>query len=189
MSNFRLFILLFAIACGMLGLAFGFVPLYRMFCDALGIPVPSIMVGQAGEAKNITHVSDRTITVRFMANQAVGVPVKLHPITRKVKVRLGEDVLTAYRAQNMAPQPMDGVAVHTIFAMGGLPGTDINDYVELQQCFCFEQQYYPGNEEVTLPLSFAITPDLPAGIHTVTFAYTLFEADKANLPAKPKNIP
>ncbi len=33
-----------------------------------------------------------------------------------------------------------------------------------------------------LPLNFIITPDLPAGVHTITFAYTLFKA----LPNDPR---
>jgi cytochrome c oxidase assembly protein Cox11 len=60
--------------------------------------------------------------------------------------------------------------------MGSNLETIVDEYVDLQQCFCFEEQIYPPNEEINLPLSFTITPDLPEGIHTITFGYTLYPA-------------
>ena len=178
--NLRLMITLIAVALGMLGVAYAFVPLYRLFCQTFGIPVPSVLVGEAGQPKNFASpppgAAVRTITVRFMANQATGVPVLLAPQERRLEVPLGVPALTAYTAQNTAPTPMDGVAVHTLFAMGGPGGVNIEKYIDLQQCFCFEEQHYPGAATVNLPLSFTISPDLPEGIHTITFAYTLFDA-------------
>ena len=177
-KNTKLFVILLALAFGMLGLSYAFVPLYKVFCQAFGIPVPQILVGQAGEPKTFTSdPSARTITVRFMANNAIGVPVTLTPLDRKLKVKLGEPVLTAYRADNKANTPMDGVAVHTIVPLGSR-AENVEEFVDLQQCFCFEEQHYPANDSVNLPLSFTITPDLPDTVHTVTFAYTLFEATK-----------
>ena len=174
-KNQRLLLILLAMVVGMVGVAYAFVPMYRMFCQTFGIPVPSVMVGKAGVPKVIGEVSDRSVTIRFIANEANGVPVDLQPVTRKVRARLGESVLTAYTAKNMADKAVQGVAVHTIVAHGNANATDVQEYVDLQQCFCFEEQLYPANEELNLPLSFTITPDLPEGVHTVTFAYTLFE--------------
>ena len=174
-KNTKTLLLLLAIALGMLGVAYAFVPLYRMFCEALGIPIPSIMVGDAAAPKYIGPVSDRQITIRFQANNADGVPVTLAPGIRRAKVNIGEPFLTAYTAQNLANRKIDGIAVHTILALGGPPRTDIQDYIQLEQCFCFEEQTYPANQTVNLPLQFTITNDLPEGIHTITFAYTLYE--------------
>lgn len=174
------FLLVYGLA--MLGVAYAFVPLYRIMCQQFGIPVPSVLVGRAAEPKPINAVSDRTVTVRFVANQADRFPVMLEPVTFSMKVKLGQRVLTAYRARNTSPEAKDGVAVHMLYAMGGKDSIDVPKYVDLQQCFCFELQHYPANAEVTLPLSFAITPDLPEGIHTISFAYTLFEA----LPNDPR---
>ena len=174
-KNHRLLLILLAIVVGMVGVAYAFVPMYRMFCQAFGIPVPSVMVGKAGAPKPSGPISDRVVTVRFIANESADVPVELTTVTRKVRAHLGESVLTAYTAQNYANEAMHGVAVHTIIAHGNVNASDVQEYVDLQQCFCFEEQLYPANEELTLPLSFTITPDLPEGIHTVTFAYTLFK--------------
>ncbi len=179
-KNNRLLLILAGLALGMLFLAYAFVPLYKMFCDALGIPVPSILVGEAGAPKPAIYdeskKSDRVITVRFMANTAVGVPVSFSAKDRRLQARVGEPVLTAYYAKNYSPRPLDGLAVHTMVPAGGSRSVNMDDYIELQQCFCFEEQHYPAGEDLILPLSFTISPDLPEQIHTITFGYTLFES-------------
>lgn len=162
------------------------VPLYSLMCDALNINRPTLSVGASGEVAQGGPLSAtqaaRRITVRFTANTAEGVPVKFNPLAYSLQVPLGQPVLTAYAAHNLSPKPMDGVAVHMLNAMGGPDGIDINDYVSLQQCFCFESQHYPATQEINLPLSFTLSPNLPEGIHTITFSYTLFEA----LPNDPR---
>lgn len=166
------------------------VPLYYLFCDAFGIATPKLVAGPsapvvAAPASASTSASTRTITVRFIANQASSMPVQLAPTQFVTQVRLGQPLLTAYRATNTSPKAIDGVALHMVYAMGGPPRTDINDYIDLQQCFCFELQHYPGSQQVMLPLSFTVRPNLPEGIHTITMAYTLFEA----LPDDPRIKP
>lgn len=160
------------------------VPLYRVFCQHFGIPVPQIIAGPS-KPVDLTPTalsSNRTVTVRFTANVQSGIPVKFHPQTYTQKVKLGEPVLTAYAAKNNGSRPLDGVAVHMLYAMGGPSGVDISSYVDLQQCFCFAQEHYPAGQDINLPLSFTIAPNLPEGVHTITFAYTLFEA----LPDDPR---
>ena len=174
-KNTKLLLILLTIAVGMVGMSYAFVPLYRIFCQAFGIAIPTVRVGEEGEYKEITEISDRTVVVRFMGNSAQGMPVSLKPNHRKLRVRLGETVLTAYTANNPSERQLDGIAVHTIEELGGKGPIDINSHITLQQCFCFEQQSYPAEKEVVLPLSFIVSPDLPEGVHTITFGYTLFE--------------
>jgi len=177
--NVKLLVVLFGVAVGMLGLSYAFVPLYKIFCQTFGIPLPSVMVGEGPDEIATSIQSDRVVTVRFMANQAQGVPVRLAPVLRSAKVRVGEPFLTAYTAKNLDDKQFKGTAVHTIFAMGGTDGADVTSHVALQQCFCFEEQVYPERDinegKVNLPLSFTLTGDLPPEVHTITFAYTLFE--------------
>jgi cytochrome c oxidase assembly protein subunit 11 len=168
---------------GMLAFTAAMVPLYYLFCDAFGIPTPRLVAGpSAPVVATAAPASTRTVTVRFIANQASGMPVQLAPTQFVAQVRLGQPLLTAYRATNTSPKAIDGVALHMVYAMGGPPRTDINDYIDLQQCFCFELQHYPGSQQVMLPLSFTVRPNLPEGIHTITMAYTLFAA----LPNDPR---
>lgn len=186
-KNLRLLLLLTVIAAGMLGVAFAFVPLYRIFCQAVGIPVPEILVGRAGVAKHVVVPDDtpeRFVTVRFMGGEAQGMPVQLKPVVPKIKVKLGEPTLTAYTAYNPESEALDGVAVHMLAGLGRL-NVLVDEYVELQQCFCFERQRYPAQSSVNLPLSFTVTKTLPQGVHTITFSYTLFETSAKDAP-KPK---
>lgn len=179
-KNTRLLLTLIAIGFAMLGLSYAFVPLYRTFCQLLGIPVPTIAVGQEGAPKNTAPPPGedaRTITVRFMGNQANQIPVNLSPVHKKIRMKIGEPVLTAYTATNTSHTAMDGVAVHTIIGLGSASADDMSPHIELQQCFCFEEQHYPAKQEVTLPLSFTIAPTLPQGVHTLTFGYTLFQQE------------
>jgi cytochrome c oxidase assembly protein subunit 11 len=167
----------------MLGVSFAFIPLYRIFCQALSIPVPRIAVGEAPSVSGPIRETDRLVEVRFVASVGTGVPIRFAPLEYKRTVRVGEPVLTAYDAFNTSPAGMDGVAVHMVYGMGDVPDAgDMARYIDLRQCFCFELQHYPGNEEKRLPLNFVITPDLPKGVHTITFAYTLFKA----LPNDPR---
>lgn len=162
-----------------IGLTIAAVPLYRIFCQHFGIPVPQIISGPTRPANVQTQPaekSDRIVTVRFTANVQGGLPVAFHPTTYTYKVRLGEPMLTAYAAKNNGTRPIDGVAVHMLYAMGGSNASDVAAHIDLQQCFCFAQEHYPVGEDINLPLAFTILPSLPEGIHTITFAYTLFEA-------------
>jgi cytochrome c oxidase assembly protein subunit 11 len=171
-------LVLVGVAAAMLAVGFAFVPLYRMFCQAFGIPVPAVLVGEAAQYKGPQEAggqSGRTVLVRFTANVGQGMPAKFTPHDFSLRVPLGTPVLTAYEAVNTGMKDLDGVAVHMLYAMGG-DGGDVGKYVELQQCFCFELQHYPAGETKMLPLSFLLTSDLPKEIHTITFSYTLFEA-------------
>lgn len=160
----------------MLGLAFGFVPLYRSFCQIIGIPVPQLGTELTPQQPSATTVADgRTITVRFIGNSAAGVPINFGPRVKTIIAQVGEPVLTAYDAENLTTKNLSGQAVHTVVALGSAVGRDAVKYIDLVQCFCFEEQLYPAKTEVTLPLSFTIRPDLPQGVHTLTFAYTLFK--------------
>ncbi|RYG59966.1 MAG: hypothetical protein EON60_08780 [Alphaproteobacteria bacterium] len=166
----------------------GAVPLYRIFCQHFGIPVPQIIAGSSAPTENFTvtdSTSNRTVTVRFTANTQAGLPVAFHPTTYTYKVKLGEPVLTAFAAKNNGSRALDGVAVHMLYAMGGSGSQDVSSYVDLQQCFCFAQEHYPVGQDINLPLAFTLSPKLPEGIHTITFAYTLFEA----LPDDPRIKP
>ena len=160
----------------MLALAFGFVPLYRTFCQIIGIPVPQLGTELTPQQPSLnTTAENRTVTVRFIGNSAAGVPVTFGPRVKSIVAKVGEPVLTAYDAENLSTKNLNGQAVHTIVALGSAVGRDAVKYVDLVQCFCFEEQLYPAKTGVTLPLSFTIRPDLPQGVHTLTFAYTLFE--------------
>ena len=174
-------IILVVLGVVMLGVAYGFVPLYRTFCQLVGIPIATIGTMSVPKERAVNTVADtatdRVVTVRFIGNANAGVPVTFSPRVRTLKVRIGEDTLTAYDAKNLSLKPVDGIASHTIVAHGGSK-RDVAEHITLTQCFCFDEQTYPPQEDVTLPLSFAVEPTLPEGVHTITFGYTLFKLER-----------
>ncbi|MDE0723451.1 MAG: cytochrome c oxidase assembly protein [Alphaproteobacteria bacterium] len=175
-KNVRLFIILFCVALAMLGFGYAFVPLYKVFCDFVGIPQPSVLIGKEGVPKPMPKAPlERTVVVRFMANTEAGLPVEFAPVERVTRLNIGQNFLTAYEAKNISNEGMAGVAVHTVSGQGVTGGEDMSAYIDLQQCFCFEEQYYPAGEDINLPLQFFITADLPKEVHTLVFGYTLFE--------------
>ncbi|NBV54660.1 MAG: hypothetical protein EBR79_02995, partial [Proteobacteria bacterium] len=153
--NFTKTLIICAIAfAASIALTIAAVPLYYLFCQQFGIPIPSIQVGQTPQQTEPIQPTNRTVTIRFMAKTAAGLPMGFEPITYTQTVNLGQPTLTAYKAQNFSNSGIDGVAVHMLYAMGGPSGTNLNDYITLQQCFCFEEQHYPAQSDIRLPLSF-----------------------------------
>lgn len=180
-SNTRTLILcLIGLVWG-IGLTIAAVPLYRVFCQHFGIPVPKIISGPSvvQPVKDMSEANlNRTITIRFTANTQGGLPVDFHPRTYTMRVKVGQPVLTAFEARNTSDRAFDGVAVHMLYGMGGPQGVDLTPFIDLRQCFCFEEEHYPAQTDLTLPLAFTVSPNLPQGVHTITFAYTLFESTK-----------
>lgn len=172
-------IILAVLGVGMLGVAYAFVPLYRMFCQALGVPLlTDAAKNKPTKPAEPVQMTDRQIIVRFSGVVNDGMPIKFAPVTRHIDTLVGKPTLTAYHASNPTNHAIEGVAIHTMTGTGNYGGVDVTQYIELIQCFCFNHQVYPAHGEVNLPLSFTIKPDLPKGIHTITFNYTLFPADE-----------
>lgn len=169
-------LILGAVGAGMLGMAYGFVPLYETFCKFVGIPVPTLGTNSKPAIGGDVEVDpSRTITVRFVGNVGDHLPIDFGPQIPSVRIHPGEPVLTAYKARNNHDAAIKGLAIHTMISMGKATQRDVSGFVDLVQCFCFDEQVYPAKEDVNLPLSFTIRPDLPKGIHTITFGYTLYE--------------
>src|ERR1700756_2203296 len=89
-----------AAACGafvaaMVGAAYAAVPFYTWFCRTTGFGGTPV-VARAGPVK----VLDRTVTVRFDANVASGLPWKFEPEQVSIDVRIGQVVTVYYRAIN-----------------------------------------------------------------------------------------
>lgn len=169
-------IILSALGTGMLGMAYGFVPLYETFCKFVGIPVPTLGTNSSPAIGGDMPVDEsRIITVRFVGNVGDHLPIDFGPQIPSVRIHPGEPVLTAYKAKNNHEEAIKGLAIHTMIAMGKATQRDVSEFIDLVQCFCFDEQVYPAHEDVNLPLSFTVRPDLPKGIHTITFGYTLYE--------------
>ena len=163
-------VLLFTVAGGMVALAFASVPLYRLFCQVTGFGgTPKIA------AAATTAPSDRTITVRFDANVNPALPWRFRPAQREMTVRVGETVLAHYLARNQSDAPVTGTATYNVTPYRAAT------YFAKVACFCFTEQVLQPAQEVAMPVSFFVDPELftdpdTKEVRTVTLSYTFFRA-------------
>ena len=160
-------ILLCSLALAMFGFAYALVPLYQIFCEVTGLNGKTS--GRAADPATISQVSDREVTIQFLAHVGNGMPWEFRPTEHQLRVRLGEINTTDYYARNRAAQAVTGQAVPSV-----APGYAAK-YLNKVECFCFSQQPLEAGEDRLMPVRFYIGDDLPEEIHTITLSYTLFK--------------
>jgi cytochrome c oxidase assembly protein Cox11/mono/diheme cytochrome c family protein len=144
------------------------VTLYRLFCAATGFGGTTRRVA-ADEAK----LSDRVVTVRFSTDISPDLPWRFEPVQREVKVRLGEETLVFFTAQNLTQKPLIGHATYNVTP------TKAGPYFNKIQCFCFTEEKLGPGEKVEMPVDFYVSPDMAkdanaADVDTITLHYTFF---------------
>lgn len=168
--NKRILVAASLLVCGMIGLSFAAVPLYDLFCRVTGYGGTPRIATEGGNP-----VIDRTMTVRFNADVAPGLPWDFQPEQRQVEVRVGEDGLAFYRAVNHADRPVTGRAVFNVTPLKAGP------YFAKVACFCFDLQTLQPGEAADMPVSFFIDPAIVEDddldeVRTITLSYTFFQA-------------
>lgn len=172
--NLTLALNLIALALGMLLLAYASVPLYRLFCEVTGYG------GTTQRASGIKIVPlERRITVHFDAETAPGLPWKFAPGESSVSVRIGEDRLTYYTAQNLSGAAVTGHAVFNVVPH------EAGAYFVKVECFCFQDQTLAPHQNVQMPVSFYIDPAIAENpelqdVKEITLSYTFFPATPSN---------
>ncbi len=159
-----------AAMAAMVALVVASVPLYRLFCEVTGYG-GATQVASAGPAA----VSERMVTVRFDANVMKDVPWRFTPVQREVQVRLGEETLIAYTAENQSDQPVVGTATFNVTP------AKAGQYFAKIECFCFTEQRLEPGQRVEMPVSFYVDPALAEDantdeVATITLSYTFFRA-------------
>ena len=167
-------IVLIVLAVGMFGFAYALVPLYETFCELTGLNGKTS--GQATwtdvQDNPQVPVTDRLVTVQFLAHTARGMPWEFRPTEHQLQVRPGELHTTLFYARNRASQPVSGQAVPSVSpGLGAL-------YLNKTECFCFTQQLLAAGEEMEMPVTFFIDPELPNEINTLSLSYTLYRVDQ-----------
>ena len=174
-KNRKTAIVLFSIVGGMVGLAFASVPLYQLFCQVTGYG-GTTRVAEA-PTKTVGQKLGRIITVRFDANVNSALPWLFKPLQKEMKVRVGEEVLAHYTAKNIGPDPVVGNAMFNVTPF------KVGPYFNKVECFCFSEQLLKPNEEVPMPVSFFVDPEIfdnpsTKDVHTITLSYTFYRAPK-----------
>ncbi len=170
-----------AASCGvfvalMVGMAYAAVPLYDWFCRTTGFGgrtqgAPAAPQGAHG----------RTITVRFDANVAGGLPWRFEPEQRSIQVRIGEVFTVNYIAQNLSARETLGQAAYNV-----APPTT-GAYFQKINCFCFTEQRLAPGEKREMPVVFYVDPEMAKdpdtlARDTITLSYTFYPQREPQRP-------
>jgi len=167
-------ILLSALAVGMVGFSFALVPLYAIFCEVVGLNGKKYEQEISAEP-SVLQVSEREVTIQFLAQVGRGMPWEFRPTEPKLKVRLGEIHLTSYYARNRSDQAVTGQAVPSVSPAYA------SNFLHKLECFCFTQQHLDAGEEQQMALRFYIDTELPEDINMLTLSYALFQVPDADV--------
>ena len=168
--------LLAAVVCGMVGLSFASVPLYRLFCQATGFGGTTQRAIAAPGA-----VGDTFVTVRFDATTAPELGWDFRPLENAVRVHPGEQREVFFRAVNRTAETVTGTATFNVTP------TKTGIYFDKLQCFCFNEQQLKPGESRDMGVVFFVDPDLltdpsTSDVRTITLSYTMFRAPAASQP-------
>jgi cytochrome c oxidase assembly protein subunit 11 len=161
---------------GMVGLAYASVPFYDWFCRVTGFGGRPQIATSAPQG-----IAARTVSVRFDANVAGGLPWRFEPEQNSIDVRLGEVVTVNFVATNLAARETLGQAAYNV-----TPGTT-GGYFQKINCFCFTEQRLGPGEKREMPVVFYIDPSLAKDaelddLNTITLSYSFYALRE---PAKP----
>ena len=176
-------VLLAAVVCGMVGLSFASVPLYRLFCQATGFGGTTQRAAAAPG-----QVTGALVTVRFDAQTAPDLGWEFRPLESAVRLHPGEQREVLFRATNRTGETVTGTATFNVTpAKTGI-------YFDKLQCFCFNEQQLKPGESRDMGVVFFVDPDLltdpnTSDVHTITLSYTMFrvqQPDRTNAAAGPR---
>jgi cytochrome c oxidase assembly protein subunit 11 len=176
--------LLAAVVCGMVGLSFASVPLYRLFCQATGFGGTTQRAAVAPE-----QAAGALVTVRFDAQTAPDLGWAFRPLESAVRLHLGEQREVFFRATNRSAETVTGTATFNVTP------TKTGIYFDKLQCFCFNEQQLKPGESRDMGVVFFVDPDLltdpnTSDVRTITLSYTMFRAhpaDRPNAAASPQS--
>ncbi len=158
--------------CGMVGLAFASVPLYKIFCQVTGYGGTT----QKADAARAV-VGDREIKVVFDANVNAELGWEFRPVERTVQVNVGEQKLAYYRATNEESEASIGVATFNVTPLKA------GKYFSKIDCFCFNEQRLEPGQSVDMPITFYVDPAIDQDpnldeVKAITLSYTFFRSDE-----------
>ena len=177
-SNVKTGFLAAGLAVSMVGVGFAAVPLYRLFCQVTGFGGTTMRVDAAQAAT--VPVSNKTIVVRFDANQRGGLPWEFRPERPTETVSIGAKDMSIYIAKNLSNEPVTGTATFNVTpALAG-------QYFNKIQCFCFTEQTLKPGEQVRMPVLFYVDPKIMTDpetkdIEEITLSYTFYPVEKPNI--------
>ena len=157
--------------CGMVGLAFASVPLYKIFCQVTGYGGTT----QVADNGSSQIVMGHPVDVRFDANVNPALNWQFVAVDRKVTLNPGEEVVINYRATNLGDTPSTGTSTFNVTPVKAGP------FFMKLDCFCFIEQTLQPGESVDMPVRFFVDPEIVTAenardIQEITLSYTFFPA-------------
>ena len=170
-NNYLVFYV-FLFAFGMLSLSFASVPLYDLFCR---------VTGYAGTTQKATvapgpKLEASLYKVRFDANISPDLNWKFTAPDSQIQLKPGVEKIIYYTAKNLSNEPSTGTASFNVS-----PPKAGSVFMKID-CFCFINQKLLPNEEVKMPVSFYIDPDIEKddnlkSLNEITLSYTFFKVE------------
>lgn len=163
------------VVAGMVGLAFASVPLYRMFCQVTGFGGTPMISTELPD-----KILDRTVTIKFDANTSPNINWSFKPEKHQEVVKLGQQGLIAFMAENKGSRPSAGTALYNVTP------DKVGQYFHKVQCFCFAEQLLNPGQGMAMPVMFYIDPamnDDPnmQDVKSITLSYTFFPSESEEL--------
>lgn len=178
-KNRRLLLGVFLVCGIMVGMSFAAVPLYKVFCQVTGFGGTTQVSASAPAEKDVL---DRIINIKFNADVSRNLLWTFHSDERDINLRLGQQGLMSFSAQNTDQVPVTAVAVYNVAP------PKAGKYFHKIQCFCFGEQSLNPGEKATYPVVFFVDPALDKDpnmddVSTITLSYMFFQTETPELDA------
>ena len=156
----------------MTGLAWGSVPLYRLFCQVTGFQGTT---QRGDEAPGSVH---HKIRVDFDANVSPHLPWSFKPENPSETIDIGARDMVFFTATNRSDKPVTGTATFNVTPLKA------GQYFNKVQCFCFTEQRLAAGAGIDMPVSFFVDPAIVDDpnldeVKTITLSYTFFPDEQA----------
>ena len=179
-KNNRVGLIVLAIGAAMLGLAYGSVPLYDLFCRVTGFGgTVQIRTGATEQVAEIIQTIGGGGSRQVSFNANVNPELEWRVTTPAIieKATLGEEYLVNYTATNLTDKPLTGTATFNVTPH------KIGPYFIKLECFCFTEQTLMPGETAEMFVRFLVDPAINDDINTkktpeITLSYTFFPVKK-----------
>jgi cytochrome c oxidase assembly protein subunit 11 len=172
-ANRRLVFGLLVMTASSFAFGWALVPLYDVFCRALGIGNAE---AKAGPARVVEAVDlNREITIEFVASPASVGSFEFKPKVASLRVHPGKLYEASFYARNLTSVASVAQAVPSIAPSGTA------QYFHKTECFCFSPQKFGVGEGRDMPVRFIVDPQLPANVDRLTLSYALYDTTQSGI--------
>ena len=159
------------VVIAMFGFGFLLVPIYDVMCQAFGIngKTAGAYTGvQSADEARAVGCSSLPPTPPACSGSSARRPTRSACTPAPPEIR--------FVAYNPTDKPMTAQAIPSVSPSRAAA------YFHKTECFCFTQQVLQPGERIEMPVRFIVDRDLPADVHHLTLAYTLFDITSRQPP-------